>query len=78
MTTEPLNLPTVDIIDEALIAATSMDNDAITAEAEQQPTLSLPVSGMMEIAGTEDDEGDPLLFLFMSDGSIRWTSQNAE
>tara|TARA_R110000744_G_scaffold377440_2_gene492447 strand:- start:605 stop:856 length:252 start_codon:yes stop_codon:yes gene_type:complete len=74
MTTEKLPPPTVEIVDEALIAATSMDNDDIAAETEQQPTLSLAVAGATEIAGTENDDRPPLLMLFMADGTLRWTT----
>ena len=75
MTTEKLPPPTVEIVDEALIAATSMDNDDIAAETEQQPTLSLVVAGATEIAGTEDGDRPPLLMLFMADGTVRWVNQ---
>ena len=78
MSTDQLPPPTVEIVDEALIAATSMENDDIAAETEQQPTLSLAVAGTMEVPATDDGARPPLLMLFMADGTVRWVAQPTE
>lgn len=75
MSTEQLPPPTVEIVDEALIAATSMDNDGTAVEPDQQPTLSLAVAGTMEVPATDDGARPPLLMLFMADGTVRWVTQ---
>ena len=73
MPTEQLPPPNLEIVDEALIAATSMDNDGTASAPEQAPTLSLAVAATMEIAATDDRP--PLLMLFMADGTVRWVNQ---
>jgi len=78
MSTEQLPPPTVEIVDEALIAATSMDNDETAVEPDQQPTLSLAVAGTMEVPATDDGARPPLLMLFMADGTVRWVTQPTE
>ena len=75
---EELPPPTIEIVDEALIAATSMDNDGTAVEPDQQPTLALAVAGTMEVPATEDGERPPILMLFMADGTVRWVNQPAE
>ena len=70
--TEHPTLPTVEIVDEALIAATSMESDDVAVEPDQQPTLALAVAGTMEVPATDDGERPPVLMLFMADGTVRW------
>ena len=76
MPTEQLPPPNLEIVDEALIAATSMDNDGTAVEPEQTPMLSLAVAGTMEVPATGDRP--PLLMLFMADGTVRWVNQPTE
>jgi hypothetical protein len=68
MSTSELPPPTVEIVDESLIASGFMDDKA----PEQTPTLSLAVAGTMEVPATDDRP--PLLMLFMADGTLRWTT----
>ncbi len=75
MSTAQLPPPTVEIVDEALIAATSMDNNGTAVEPDQQPTLSLAVAGTMEVPATDDGARPSLLMLFMADGTVRWVNQ---
>jgi len=76
MSTEQLPPPTVEIVDEALIAATSMEADDTSIKPE--PTLSLAVAGTMEVPATDDGARPPLLMLFMADGTVRWVTQPTE
>jgi hypothetical protein len=69
MSTSELPPPTVEIVDEALIASGFMDDEA----PEQTPMLSLAVAGTMEVPATGDRP--PLLMLFMADGTVRWVNQ---
>jgi hypothetical protein len=68
MSTSELPPPTVEIVDESLIASGFMDDEA----PDHQPTLSLTVAGTMEIPGSDDGARPPLLMLFMADGTVRW------
>ena len=68
MSSDELPPPTIEIVDEALIAATSMDD----VTPEQTPTLALQVAGTMDIPSTDDRPA--LLMLFMADGTVRWVN----
>ena len=72
MSTDELPPPTVEIVDEALIASGFMDDEA----PEQTPTLALAVAGTMDIPSTDDRPA--LLMLFMADGTVRWVNPPTE